>query len=472
MLVEITTTAQNATDLGYLLHKNPNNVHERTLPFGTARVFYPEATDERCTAVLWLDIDQVSLTRGRGDSRFALAQYVNDRPYTASSFVSVAIGQTFSTALDGRSKEKPERALEAWPLTITLPAVDCDAGPEFIRGVFEPLGYTVDAAPIPLDTQFPAWGTSTLYRLTISAVIRVSDALTHLYVLLPVLDNQKHYSFGAAEVDKLLANAGDWLADHPMRNVITKRYLRYKRQYIEDAQAALERLVSTNGESTAEAEAAEEAEQLKEDTLEQPLRLHDLRLTAVAEKLKGAPASANSVVDLGCGDGKLLRKLITDKRWRTVVGMDVSTSALKIAARKLHLDRDDTARQNHLSLIHGSLLHRDDRIAGFDAAALVEVIEHIEPARLEFVERVVFAYARPKRVVITTPNADYNTHWPSLSAGKFRHSDHRFEWTRDQFKEWAEKVSSAYQYVSELFEIGEIDGDLGAPTQMAVFDIT
>lgn len=478
MLLEISTTAPDAADLGYLLHKNPANVYEAHLAYGTARVFFSEATGERCTAVLMLDLDQVRLVRS--DSSIGLSQYVNDRPYVASSFLSVAIGQAFGSALKGRSKERPERAGEAWPLTLTLPALDCDGGLKFLHAVFDPLGYTVAAERLPLDDHFPDWGASSIYRVILTASIRVADALAHLYVLLPVLDNQKHYFVSADEVGKLLDNAGPWLAEHPLRDVITRRYLRYRRQYVEDATAALDRLVSTNDESPQEGEgegdgnpASEEAitaAQDKEDSLEQPIRLHDQRLAAVAEALKANLPTATRVIDLGCGEGKLMRLLVKDPQWRAIVGMDVSTAALKIAARRLHLDKEDGNPHNRLTLLHGSLLYRDDRLAAFDAAALVEVLEHIEPDRLEFVERVVFGGARPGRVVVTTPNADYNPHWESLPAGKFRHPDHRFEWTRAQFQEWTQRIADSFGYKAQISSIGEEDEGIGAPTQMAVFD--
>jgi 3' terminal RNA ribose 2'-O-methyltransferase Hen1 len=462
MLLNITTTAPDASDLGYLLHKNPANVFERSLPFGTMRVFFPEATAQICTASLWLDLDQASLVRRHNKDTFALSQYVNDRPYVASSYLSVALAQAFGTALGGRCKDRPDRVDELWPLSASIPAVDCDAGESFIKGVFEPLGYDVKAAPIPLDTKFPEWGNSTLFSLTISASITLQDMLSHLYILLPVLENQKHYAFGEDEIAKLIDKAGDWLSVHPMKDIITRRYLRHKRQFVFDA---LEKLaVGTDDEEPAQTDV--EVSQAKEDALDHSVRLHDLRLEAAAEALKGP--NIKTVVDLGCGEGKLLRLLENDRSWNRVVGMDVSTVALQIAARKLHMDRDRASER--LSLMHGSLLYRDERLAGFDAAAMVEVIEHIEPDRLEFVERTVFGYARPGRVVVTTPNADYNPHWETLPAGKMRHRDHRFEWTRNQFAEWANQNAERFGYEVTLSGIGEVDGDLGAPTQMAVFN--
>ncbi|MBV9852737.1 MAG: 3' terminal RNA ribose 2'-O-methyltransferase Hen1 [Armatimonadetes bacterium] len=461
MLLQITTTAWQATDLGYLLHKNPANVFEKSLPFGTVRVFYPEASDDRCTAALWLDIDPVGLVRRAGDNAFALAQYVNDRPYVASSFLSVAIGQAFSTALAGRCKDRPQRVGERWPLAASLPAVDCDAGEGLIRDLFTPLGYQIAAERLPLDARFPEWGASSLYAVTLAGDQTVQDLLSHLYVLLPVLDNQKHYYVGAEEVEKLLDNGGAWLAAHPKRDIIARRYLRYKRRFIDEA---LERL-SQSSRDEAPVPLAEAGDaQAAEEALERPLRLHDVRLQAVAQALKAG--GGHRALDLGCGEGQLLRLLAADPQWTEIVGMDVSPAALAVAERRLHRDSPG----GRIRLLQGSLLYLDDRLTGYDAAALVEVIEHVEPDRLDFLARAVFGHARPSRVVVTTPNAEYNPHWPSLPAGKFRHRDHRFEWTRAQFADWAGGISSRFGYAVTLSDLGEPDGDLGAPSQMAVFE--
>ncbi len=463
MLLELSTTAPLASELGFLLHKNPANVYQKTLPYGVAYVFYPHATDQCCTLALWLDIDPVGLVRRAGDTAFALSQYVNDRPYVASSFLSVAIGQAFSTALAGRCLTRPDRVGELWPFSISLPAVDCDAGADFIRDMFAPLGYAVSITPLPLDTQFPEWGASTLHAVTLTGLQTVQNCLSHLYVLLPVLDNQKHYGVGADEVEKLLDNAAPWLPAHPHKDTIARRYLRYKRRFVDDA---LARLLEHNGdEDPPDADAAASAPPAEEDALERPLRLHDQRLEAVAAALK--QHGGQRVLDLGCGEGQLLRLLRAERQWTEILGMDVSPAALSVAERRLHLDREPDAR---LRVIQGSLLYRDDRLVGFDAAALVEVIEHIEPGRLEFLMRAVFGHARPRRAVVTTPNADYNSHWPNLPAGKMRHRDHRFEWTRAEFAFWAETISAQFGYGAVLSGIGEPDGDKGHPSQMAVFD--
>ena len=162
MLLTLTTTHNPATDLGHLLHKNPAKLHSFELSFGKAHVFYPEATTERCTAALLLDVDPVGLVRGkRGQHEGGtLDQYVNDRPYVLSSFLSVAMGRAFGTAMSGRSKGRQELADLPIPLTANLTVVACRAGEGLIRELFEPLGYSVVAQQHPLDEKFPEWNVS------------------------------------------------------------------------------------------------------------------------------------------------------------------------------------------------------------------------------------------------------------------------------------------------------------------------
>jgi 3' terminal RNA ribose 2'-O-methyltransferase Hen1 len=175
------------------------------------------------------------------------------------------------------------------------------------------------------------------------------------------------------------------------------------------------------------------------------------------------------VLDLGCGEGKLIRLLLPERQFSEIVGMDVSSRSLDFAESRLQLDRLPDAQRKKLKLMQGSLLYRDRRLAGYDAAALVEVIEHLEPARLEVMEKVLFGAARPGTVIVTTPNREYNGMWPSLPAGQFRHPDHHFEWTRAEFGAWAGRVAQDYGYAVALSPIGPDDPLVGSPTQMAVF---
>src|SRR5215468_11164331 len=240
MLLSITTTHKPATDLGYLLHKNPARSQELELAFGRAHMFYPEVTDERCTFALVLDIDPIGLVRGEnGKDRGLLDQYVNDRPYAASSFLSVAIAQTLRTALGGRCEQRAELVRQAIPLEAMLTPLPVRGGPDLVERLFAPLGYAIAAEPLPLDEKMPEWGPSAYVTLRLGATCRLADFLNHLYVLIPVLDLKKHYYIDADEIEKLLARGGAWLALHPDRELIARRYLWRKRSLAAEAIARL-----------------------------------------------------------------------------------------------------------------------------------------------------------------------------------------------------------------------------------------
>lgn len=463
MFLTISTANHPATDLGYLLHKNPSKVQAFDLTFGRAHVFYPIATNELCTAALLVEVDSVGLVRNRrtpaGDG-FALKQYVNDRPYAASSFLSVAISRVFGTALSGRCKDRPELAETPIPLTAAVAALPCRGGEDILRRLFEPLGYSVSAESGLLDPRFSDWGDSPYLNVTLEATVRLSDLLSHLYVLIPVLDDEKHYWVDDEEVDKLLRHGGDWLKTHPEREFIVKRYLRRKGRLTREALLRL-------SEDDAPEEESAEGTDAEEAVAQVPIRLNDERMAAVVAALR--ESGARSVLDVGCGEGRLLRELLADPHFTEIAGMDVSLRALDIAEDRLRLDQMAPKQRERLRLMHGSLVYRDERLAGFDAAAAVEVIEHLDPSRLAAFERVLFEFARPGTVVLTTPNAEYNAVWESLPAGDMRHRDHRFEWTRAEFAEWAREVGDRHGYSVTLSAIGPDAEGLGSPTQMAVF---
>ncbi len=456
MLATITYTGPNASDLGYLLHKHPAKVQTFEMSVGQAHVFYPEATDERCTAAVLLEVDPIGLVRNKrfgGSDSFSLGHYVNDRPYASSSMLAVAIGQLFRTAMTGRCDSRPELAAGPLELEIQLTAVPSKGLDGLATRVFAPLGWDVTEAPIPLDATIPEWGDSHYSNLTLRGTIRLADALRQIYVLLPVLDDSKHYWVSDDEVGKLLRAGEGWLPEHPERELITRRYLAHQRGMVADATARLIEI----GDDLVET-----------DPLDLPTTpLYTMRAEAVLAALKDV--NAHRVVDLGCGEGALLKRLVVDPSFTTIIGTDVSARSLLAAEEKLHFrDLSDTQRAR-IRLLQSSVTYIDERIIGLDAAVLMEVIEHVDPDRLASVELSVFGHARPNAVVVTTPNSEYNSLYPSLAAGRFRHPDHRFEWTRAEFTGWAQGVCDRNGYSVEYRTIGDVDSSLGSPTQLALF---
>ncbi|GLW72168.1 3' terminal RNA ribose 2'-O-methyltransferase Hen1 [Kitasatospora phosalacinea] len=531
MFVSISTTgtAENpASDLGFLLHKHPDRVQQFATAHGTAHVFYPESGAQSCTAALLLEVDPAALLRqGRGKGRsgspdLALAQYVNDRPYAASSLLAVALRTVYRSAMKGECAHRPELPGRALPLRIALPAVPvAGAGdPALVERLFAPLGWQVDARPVPLDESFPEWGDSRYVRLELTGTLRLADALQHLYVLLPVLDGAKHYWVAPDEVDKLLAAGHGWLADHPERALITRRYLarRWSLTKLAMERLALARLAEADDreaeeidnavpdvpdvpdapqapqasevpdapeapDAAATADTAGAAEMTAVDpadpagpltapaapaaVTERGESLAVQRRTAILAAL--ARTGAARVLDLGCGQGELVGALLKEPRVTEVLGVDVSSRALTIAARRLHLDRMPERLARRVKLVQGALTYTDARLKGYDAAVLCEVIEHLDLPRLPALEYAVFGAARPATVVVTTPNAEYNVRWETLPAGRMRHDDHRFEWSRAEFAAWAERVAADYGYGVELEPVGPVDPEVGAPTQLAHF---
>ena len=466
VLLTITSTAESATDLGFLLHKHPDKVQSFDVSMGRTHVFYPEVSDTRCTAALLLEVDPVGLVRGKrfgGNDAFSLAQYVNDRPYAASSMVAVAMAKVFRTAMSGRCDARPELPSADLPLELHLPALPCRGGTDLVERLFAPLGWTVSATAIPLDPELPDWGDSRYVDLRMTGRLRLADALNHLYVLLPVLDNAKHYWVSTDEVDKLIRAGDGWLRTHPERELITTRYLSHRRELVSTAVGRLAEVDDT------EPEALDNAVPIDADgdEPEPHIPLAELRKGAVLAALRGV--GARRVVDLGCGEGALLRELLRDTSFTEIVGVDVSHRALEIATRRLKLDRMGDRQRERLTLLQSSLTYRDDRMAGFDAVVLMEVIEHVDPPRLPALERSVFGHAHPWTVIVTTPNVEYNVRYEHLTAGTMRHSDHRFEWTREEFRAWAEPVAATFGYGVRYLAVGTIDPELGSPTQMAIF---
>jgi len=453
MLLEITTTHRPATDLGFLLNKHPDRLQSVELAVGQAHVFYPEASEYVCTACLLLDINPIDLVRTRGQMAFLQEHYVNDRPYTSNSFLSTAMIKAFGSAMNGTAKGKPELVETPLPLKATVYALKADCEISFIQKLFEPLGYHLQIETLPLDERFPSWGQSKAINLTVEHTITVKTLLSQLYVFMLALDNERHYWISKTDIQILLSKGEGWLDHHPEKEWITRRFLKNLRSFTSEALLKL----------------SEEQELPEEETPKSKLwvSLHEQRLQKAYELIKLTGAS--TVLDLGCGEGKLMKKFIRDAQFRRIVGMDVSFSELQKAKENLFLDNASPMMKERISLFQGSVTYKDDRMKGFDAVALVEVIEHLDEGRLPAMEKVVFGNAKPATVIVSTPNAEYNTVFERLDAESFRHEDHRFEWTRKQFQTWCDQVCAEFNYDVEIHPVGASEEGIGAPSQMAVF---
>lgn len=464
MLLTVSTTHGPATDLGYLLAKHPDRHQTFSLNVGTAHVFYPQASAERCTMALLVDVDPIAQVRS--DAR-SVTDYVSDRPYVASSLLSVAMGRVLGTAMAGRCKERPELAASALDLELGVAALPVQGGRRTLQELFEPLGYELAAEQHPLPVA-PAAAASRLWTLTLRhRELTLSQALRQLAVLIAVCDGGVHHYVTGDDIDKLLRRGEGWLETHPARERITRAVLGSRAGMARAALAQLDEQSSPpasdlDAPPLADRDADNAEQQIEQSADDKPIGAQ--RRDAVTEALLAS--GARRVLDLGCGEGAQLQQLIAHRQFTELVGVDVAERSLRIAARRLRIDQLPPER---VRLMHGSLVYPDERLAGFDAAVVVEVIEHIDPERLDAFAQALFGVAAPGTVILTTPNAEYNATWESLSAGAMRHADHRFEFDRAQLAAWCEQVGERFGYQVTITQIGSVLEDRGGASQLATF---
>ncbi|MFN8672328.1 MAG: 3' terminal RNA ribose 2'-O-methyltransferase Hen1 [Candidatus Sericytochromatia bacterium] len=459
MLLSITCEDKNCQELSWILHKRPDKIQSFPIISGNAYVFYPEYSDNKVKVCLALDIDTINLVRKLRlpVASYALQHYVNDKPYTASSFMSSAIANVFSSALNGICKEKPEIVDLILPLEVEISVLKVLGGEALIKRLFEPLGYQIEVESFNLDEDFKNWGKSRYYKIKLKNNITIKELLSHLYVLIPVFDMDKHFYIGTTEVESFLKKGDKWLQIHPEKGAIVRRYFKNLGKY---SNLVLNRLNDSLENTYQEMEIPKEIKEKKES-------LQKIRLNTVLEKLENLYTT--SVVDIGCGEGMLLKLLKSKKRFEKICGTDVMYQNLLIAKDKLDLEETTTHRADRIKLFQSSILYKDERLKEYETVCLIEVIEHIEEDRLDSLEEILFGYLNPKYAIISTPNAEYNAVYMPENPTNFRHDDHRFEWNRDQFRQWVNKICEKFSYSAEFFDIGDVHEKLGTPTQAVIF---
>lgn len=480
MFISIEAAGERANELSYLLHKHPDKLQSFVLSTGTAHVFYPRYEEQVCKVVLVQELDTEALAKGAKKRRASSAvedirNYVNDRPYAANSITAQALTRVFSSAVNANATTRPELQEREWQLTIEIAALSPTTGPEVIHKLFAPLGWRIELDNIALNDANPQWGGSEYYNVTLKGSATLSQALRQVAALIPVIDDSKHYWVGEDEPAKLLRLGAGWLEEHPERKLVLRNSLAHQRELIQ----SYEELARTSAATTGLAERAAGGSQLATSANGSIRGAQELPVAPISaslwqerhEAVLGAleALGAHTVADVGCGEGKFLQRLVAQPRYSRILGSDVSAKSLERAALKINLTELSDDQRQRISLIHSSLNYRDDRLKGFEAIVLMEVIEHLETEWLEKLVQNTFGAAAPRAVIVTTPNQEYNSLYPSLSAGTMRHPDHRFEWTRAEFRSWAESVGENYGYVVDFQGIGPEDEEAGTATQMAIF---
>ncbi|MBR0149548.1 MAG: 3' terminal RNA ribose 2'-O-methyltransferase Hen1 [Lachnospiraceae bacterium] len=472
MLLTITYRGENTQDLGYLLYKNPARPQSVQLSMGRAYIFYPEVSDEETTVALLVSLDPLNLAKGKtGSLEKGLFAYVNDRPYVASSFMTNAINRVFGTAMTGRCDSRPELAASELDLEAKIYMLPVRGNKNFLNEVFEPLGYEVKYETFCVDEEYPGWGECDCVNLMLHGKVRVADLLNQLYILIPVFDLQRHYFVNDTDVEAIVKHGENWLPSHPLAERIVRRYFKMARSLGREASERLGISVAIVDDGDA-----------SQDGNGAFIPLDQARLEAVLDEI--LRCGAKTCIDLGCGEGKLIKLLLDSGKPETIAGADVVTGELKKAAERIGYERLPERQKQKVKLFQGSLMYPDERFKGYDCMSVIEVMEHIEPERLPMLEQVVFKWAAPKMVIFTTPDRRYNENY-GLYDGQMRHDDHRFEWDREEFEKWTGHICEKYGYTVTVKGIdvnhnepgdGEQERasfifttDGSSPTQMAVF---
>ncbi|MDR6727054.1 3' terminal RNA ribose 2'-O-methyltransferase Hen1 [Paenibacillus amylolyticus] len=469
----------DAAVVSHLLAKNPNNIYDRTDKGVRVRMVYTRATSSETEVLIHAEPDPVDLVRGSPDG-YDITQYINDREFVTSSLFCSYIRSALGTALNGKPKEEYTKWVEhPFDLQLSFGPVASDLPDRVVEELFSHLGYAVTLEREELSYSFDLKKRSSVRRIILRGQETVQNALRQLFLLIPVLDNYKHYFISEDEIDKIKRYGDGWLETHPHKELIVKRTLRFAeliRKY-ESKEGVLSspdnkplspekvedgRDVLTEGSIEASTEASTDGR-----TDDPPVRLNELRYRAITDVVARLP-HRRRIVDMGAGEGKLSARLATIAGVESILAVEPSgQSRLRAMERFAKLE----GRHGVFAMpepIIGSLFYFDEQMQHQDVMILCEVIEHIEAYRLDGIMNTLLQEYQPEVLIVTTPNKEYNDVY-AMEQESFRHHDHRFEWTRAELAERCVEWSAGTNYTYTIQGIGEQVEGYGQPTQMIIF---
>ncbi|AYV66644.1 MULTISPECIES: methyltransferase domain-containing protein [Niallia] len=447
MQISLKVYGEHARMVSHLIAKNPHNLYERKEKGGLVRIVFTKNEEHEVQILFFVTVDNMELTKNQTNFS-SITHYINDRESAVSSIFCSVLRKAVGTALNGKPKDEfKEWVNYSFPLEITFGPLSTKLTNHELAELFEPLGYelTIENGKVLLPKSFAK--KSSAKFITLKAKQTIQDCFRHLFVLIPVMDQYKHYYIDEKEVDKLKRYGEGWLSSHPKRNEIIKESLVFS-DLIEKS-----RLI--------ESKPSEE----KQAPLTKKKSLNQWRYEKIIETVKKLPHNSR-IVDMGAGEGKLTAQLGFISGIEELIAVDPSEREQLKAKKRIEalVDKPDFLLP---TFKWGSLFYYDSELEKKDIFILCEVIEHIDENRLGKVFDTIFTKYKPYHVIVTTPNQDYNAVYDMNEAK--RHSDHRFEWTQQQFEEWTKYWESHANYKVQIDGIGEYIEGYGYPTQMAIF---
>ncbi|WP_141431100.1 3' terminal RNA ribose 2'-O-methyltransferase Hen1 [Bacillus sp. 03113] len=446
MQLSVKAVGDGAKILSYLIAKNPYNLYDRDEKSNRVRLVYTVFDEKEVEVVIFVTPDPVELVRNSANA-FDITQYINDREFAVSSLFCTNIRKALGTALNGKPKEEYQKWVNhPFELHMNFGPVASHLSDENIVELLHPLGYIVEIERGETNYSFELKQRSSSRFIHLKGQQTIQQALRHLFILIPVIDNYKHYFIDEHEIEKLVRYGEGWLDSHPLREYIIKQSLRFSELINQFPSLA-------------------KKDDEEEHSSAPKVRLNELRYQAVVEKIKSLSQRA-SIVDFGSGEGKLSVRLSNIPDVKEVLAVEPSETAQLRAIQRFE---KASYNQTHVSPtpILGSLFYYDERLLNKDVMILCEVIEHIDEYRLPNIMKTIFREYQPKTLIVTTPNREYNEVYAMDEI--VRHSDHRFEWTRQEFKSKCETWIKNVLYSMEFEGIGLEHEEYGHPTQMCTF---